>query len=207
MPRQERPFWEHLPELYHQDALLDGLVGLFEALYLGLEQEIDGLPERLYDPARTPDAFLDYVGRSVGLLNENGRFTPAQMRALLPVSISLHARKGTRGALRDLLRVYLETLCGEPLEPCIVEYDDWAWTTRAGTGAASRYYAALYGGPDEVTVLLPPQRELQSGEEQARLEELAQSFLPATATARVTVLRRQTALGRGGYLGCNTTLG
>ncbi|MVB09376.1 hypothetical protein CAFE_00240 [Caprobacter fermentans] len=196
---EERPFFDHLPDLYKDDPLLDRLTAVFEEPYLKLEKIIDRLPEMLYDPDQTPEPFLNFVGELVGLRNGYGQFSPEQMRELIPVACWLQGWKGTRTAMEKLLRIYLKNFCGDPVPFRIVEYENW-------NGDHSKEvlvrYSGLYGGEHDVTVLFLPEPALQSAEVQNRLIMLLKDYTPAAARLNAVFIETKMALDTS-YLGYN----
>lgn len=215
LPDPQRPFWEYVPEIYHDDALLSAFVAILERQYLTLEQFIDTLPQQVYHPSYTPDSLLDFVGRMVGLQNDNHLFSKEQMRALIPAAFRIQSWKGTRAALYEMLRFYLSSLRGRQgaAAPSIVEYDDFSrcCTSRESLDAFIRFY----GGASDITVILPPEPRprLRSGdaakpaaqqEERARIRQLVDEYTPATIHANIC-FSNDTPLD-GVFLGYNTIL-
>ncbi|WP_411676840.1 hypothetical protein [Caproicibacter sp.] len=197
---EERPFFDHLPDLYKSDPLLDRMTAVFEKPYLELEGIIDRLPEMLYDPEQTPEPFLNFVGELVGLRNVHGQFTPKQMRELIPIACWLQGWKGTRLAMEKLLDVYLESICGHSVSFRIVEYENWNGEDHSKKVLAR--YSGLYGGEHDVTVLFLPEPALQSAEEQSRLMMVLKNYTPVSARLNVVFIQLQIVLDDS-YLGYN----
>lgn len=200
----EHPFEDLLPEIYRNDVILHDIVAVFEQVYLKNEQRIDGLPQELYNPKNADNCFLDFLGRLVGLRNENNIFQPKQMRALIPIAYKIAQKKGTRQALQEMLSAYLESLCGHFVQGVIIEYADWKMSEIPPEIAFA--YPQLYRGESDFVVLFPPEILLQNAEEQTRLESLVRLYCPAIADAHIVVLGVMEALGGLNYLGVNTYL-
>lgn len=198
MKSGERPFFDYLPDIYKDDPLLNRMLAVFEKPYLELEEMIDCLPAMLYDPKQTPEPFLNFAGKLVGLRNDNNQFTPGQMRELMPVACWLQGWKGTRLAMEKLLNLYLKSLCGHPVAFRIVEYENWNDGCHAEETAAR--YAELYGKENDVTVIFLPDSVLQSAEEQNRLTMLLKDYTPATACLHTVFIKTKIVLD-GSYLG------
>lgn len=197
---EERPFFDHLPDLYKDDPLLDRITAVFEKPYMELEKIIDRLPEMLYDPKQTPESFLNFVGKLVGLRNEHGQFSPEQMRDLIPVACWLQGWKGSRLAMEKLLNIYLKNLCGYPIPFRIVEYENW--NGKYHSKEVSSRYSSLYGGEHDVTVLFLPEPTLQRKEEQSRLAMLLKEYTPAVAHLNAVFIQPKIVLDHS-YLDYN----
>lgn len=202
--KEDHPFAELLPELYCNDTILLEVVEVFEQMYLQNEQYIDNLPELLYNPEKTPDGFLNFLGKLVGIRNENNIFLPVQMRALIPAAYKINRKKGTRGALQELLCIYLSSLCGHVTEPVIIEYSDWQKAEMPPLIIAA--CPQLYKKENDFVVLLPPEFLLQDIGERARIKQLVKLYSPAASHAHIVVLETYCGLDGLSFLGVNTYL-
>lgn len=103
----------YLPGIYADHPFLDGFLRIFESIWEPLERQIDQL-YAYFDPHLTPTEFLPWLGTWVDLsLDEN--WPEARRRELIHRAADLYRRRGTPGALRDYLTIYLG------VEPEIVE--------------------------------------------------------------------------------------
>lgn len=104
---------KYLPNAYSDYAFMGGFLNIFEALWLPLDRQIDQL-YAYFDPLLTPAEFLPWLGTWVDLvLDEN--WPESRRRMLIENAADLYRRRGTAGALRDYLAIYLGTT------PTIVE--------------------------------------------------------------------------------------
>lgn len=104
---------KYLPNSYSDDDFMGGFLNIFEALWLPLDRQIDQL-YAYFDPLLTPAEFLPWLGTWVDLvLDEN--WPESRRRILIENAADLYRRRGTAGALRDYLAIYLGTT------PTIVE--------------------------------------------------------------------------------------
>ena len=202
-PQQDHPFLEHLPELYLRDKELIRLVEVLERPFLENEAEIDRLPETLYQPDKTPDSFLNFLGAMLGLPNEAAFFTPEQMRAILPFAHRIMRKKGTVYALKEIFRLYMRERCGKEQYPVVIEYEDWS---RAGMPQEIILRCAdWYRDEKSVTILIPPELPFQNPRERVRMEHLAALFCPAVVCPHVVFLS-PFAQTDSTYLGFNSHL-
>ena len=104
---------KYLPAIYADEPFLNDFLSIFESIWIPLEAQIDQL-HAYFDPALAPAEFLPWLGTWVDLvLDEN--WPEARRRALMQAAADLYRRRGTAGALRDYLAIYLG------MQPEIVE--------------------------------------------------------------------------------------
>jgi phage tail-like protein len=95
----------YLPGIYADDPFLDGFLRIFESILFPLDRQIDQL-HNYFDPRMTPADFLPWLGTWLDLvLDEN--WPEPRRRVLIERAADLYRRRGTAGALRDFLEIYL----------------------------------------------------------------------------------------------------
>lgn len=196
----KQTFVDYLPDIYAaEDGFLERYIGIFQKLYLEMEQLIDHLPDFL-EPYKMPAEFLEYIGSWIGIANTRQVFNDVQMRKLLLKYGAQGKAKGTKGALIEIL----EILTGN--KPVIVEYFKWQGHVKPDEMAD---YERLYGsGAYTFTVLLDlAETQIDSEEDfNEKIRWIIEQFKPALALYRVVVLRREACLDGHTYLGVNTYL-
>lgn len=124
-PDRVSVYQELLPSVFRQDPLLSGFLLAFERLLVGtgrddptdpfpaqvgLEALIEGLPslvQPLGQDGQTPDAFLPWLARWVGLsLDEH--WPAGVKRRFIQQACQLHSLRGTPQGLQQLLELYLQ---------------------------------------------------------------------------------------------------
>jgi len=96
---------KYLPDPYADSAFMPGFLKIFEAVWAPLDRQIDQL-YAYFDPQLTPPDFLPWLGAWVDLvLDEN--WPEKRRRDLIQNAADLYRRRGTAGALRDYLAIYL----------------------------------------------------------------------------------------------------
>jgi phage tail-like protein len=96
---------KYLPGIYADHPLMGRLLNIFESIWSPLDRQIDQL-YAYYDPQLAPAEFLPWLGTWVDLvLDEN--WPEARRRDLIQNAADLYRRRGTAGALRDYLAIYL----------------------------------------------------------------------------------------------------
>jgi phage tail-like protein len=103
----------YLPAIYGEEPFLGQFLMIFDSFWLPLERQIDQL-YAYFDPRLAPPEFLSWLSHWVDLvLDEN--WPENRRRELIHSAASLYRRRGTAGALRDYLRIYMAS------EPQIIE--------------------------------------------------------------------------------------
>jgi phage tail-like protein len=95
----------YLPAIYADHPFLGDFLRIFESIWAPLEAQLDHL-DAYFQPYLTPAEFLPWLGTWVDLvLDEN--WPEARRRALIAAAADLYRRRGTAGALRDYLTIYM----------------------------------------------------------------------------------------------------
>jgi len=96
---------KYLPNAYADDAFMGRFLRIFETVWAPLDRQIDQI-YAYFDPQLTPAEFLPWLGTWVDLvLDEN--WPEERRRDLIQNAADLYRRRGTAGALRDYLAIYL----------------------------------------------------------------------------------------------------
>jgi phage tail-like protein len=96
---------QYLPAIYAEDPFMHQFLRIFEAIWAPLDRQVDQL-HAYFSPQLTPPELLPWLGGWLDLvLDEN--WPEARRRALIARAADLYARRGTAGALRDYLHLYL----------------------------------------------------------------------------------------------------
>ncbi|MEP7200610.1 MAG: phage tail protein [Chloroflexota bacterium] len=97
----------YLPSIYADEPFLGQFLNIFDMIWLPLERQMDQL-YAYFDPRLTPTEFLPWLSTWVDLvLDEN--WPEDRRRALILRAADLYRRRGTKGALRDYLAIYMDT--------------------------------------------------------------------------------------------------
>ena len=96
---------KYLPDPYADAPFMGDFLKIFEAVWSPLDRQIDQL-YAYFDPQLTPAELLPWLGTWVDLvLDEN--WPEERRRDLIQNAADLYRRRGTAGALRDYLSIYL----------------------------------------------------------------------------------------------------
>ncbi len=97
----------YLPGIYAEDPFLGAFLNIFDAIWQPLERQL-GQVHAYVSPQLAPPEFLSWLGSWLDLvLDEN--WPEARRRTLIRHAADLYQRRGTAGALRDYLAIYLGT--------------------------------------------------------------------------------------------------
>ena len=95
----------YLPSIYADDPFLGQFLQIFEDIWAPLNRQLDQL-HAYFDPRLTPREFLSWLSSWVDLtLDEN--WPEPRRRELIRRAADLYRRRGTVGALRDYLTIYM----------------------------------------------------------------------------------------------------
>lgn len=106
-PRQS--YLRHLPAVYREDAesaaFLERFLSIFESVFTDVDEAIAAMT-RYFDPAGAPPEALSWLGDWLAVEAGEAWPDPAR-RDLVAQAPSLYKRRGTRGGLLEVLRIYL----------------------------------------------------------------------------------------------------
>ena len=192
-------FTHYLPEIYQQEGgFLQAYIGIFQSLYLDIEQSIDELPKYL-DIDQAPDSFLNYLASWVGIDNSEEIFSAKQLRAIIKRAEPINSAKGTKRALQELITLYTET------SPRIIEYFDW--DERIGLDKdRRRLYEKLYGFNASWFAVIVNKSQSPHNLYYEKLRLLIERYKPAETQYHLVLLEACNRSDRHCYLGINSYL-
>lgn len=180
-------FFRTFPQVYQADnEFLRRYLSIFSTMYQDFQEQIDALPQ-LLDVDTAPEALLPMFASWLGLETDETLFTPQELRRLLKAAPGLLERKGTREAVEEVVRLFVE----EPVY--IVEQNLLP--------AGQRHGGELYGTtPYDFTVMLG--RELDE-KLRLRLKFLIDQFKPIRSRCHIVFLEECGGLDAFTYLDMN----
>lgn len=183
-------FFRTFPQVYQTDNdFLRRYLSIFSTLYQEFQEEIDGLP-RLLDVDTAPEQLLPMFASWLGLEVDQVLFSPAELRRLLKAAPELLACKGTRRAVEQAVKLFVE----EPVY--IVE--------RNLLSQDQQSREELYGStPYDFTVLVGCGIDEKL---RLRLSFLIDQLKPARSRCRIVFLKECGGLDAFTYLDVNSTV-
>ena len=167
------PLIDSLPGIYQEDDLARTLTRAFDDALAPILNTLDNL-EAYFDPALTPDDFLDWLTGWVGILPDE-TWPIERRRALVALAVQLYRKRGTAAGLAMHVRL---------IGAGDVEVSDSGGAIWSKTPGAAAPGDASYSLTVKVT---PPKKGLV---DPTKIDELVASAKPAHVTHRVTIRER-----------------
>jgi phage tail-like protein len=188
-------FFGSFPEIYRMDgAFFHRYLAIFSSLYYDLQDVIDSL-DSLVDADDAPKEALPILLEWLGLDPDDGAMDEPQFRKLLKASFGMIRAKGTRKAVEDVLRIFLD-------EPFYIVEQRAAkeLMSERDREVCKRLYG---GGPFDFTVLISraPEERLH-----ARLKYLLLQFAPLRTRAEIVFLDNTSRLDGHTYCDVNARI-
>jgi phage tail-like protein len=104
-----RPMLTMLPAIFHEDPFAIRWLAAFDDVMTAIDTTLDCFPAYI-DPALSPTDFLEWIGSWLGA-EPDEEMSETQRRSLVAALVDLHARRGTAGAIRELVELQLPVHC------------------------------------------------------------------------------------------------
>ncbi len=104
VPPHRSTYLDHLPGIYSENDFLGRFLLVFESVLSPVERTIGNL-HYYFDPALTPEGFLDWLGSWLGLVLDE-RWPEERRRELVASAGELYRWRGTRRGLAHYIRLY-----------------------------------------------------------------------------------------------------
>ncbi len=106
-----RSYLRHLPQIYQTDAALGNdflreFLWVFQHIQLSVSRKLDQ-GWHYYDPRETPEEFLPWLANWVALTLDVD-WPDIKKRKLISAAAELYKHRGTKRALRDVIRIFLD---------------------------------------------------------------------------------------------------
>lgn len=196
----KKSFTEYLPEIYQkdvgQDFFLQRFVGVFQSLYLDLDDNIANVP-RIFDPKTASNEFLNCLVELMSLPHAS-LWGEEKLRKVLQEVISLYKIKGTLGAISRVVELYTGEI---PIivEKVSIEDKDVYKRNKERTNnlfGKNGYFFSVFVSEDAV-------KEVNS---YANLMKIINDFKPIDAICNLVVLSREIHLDYHCYIGINSNI-
>lgn len=180
-------FFRTFPQVYQTDNnFFQRYLSVFSTMYQDLQEDIDDLP-KLLDVDTAPEKLLPVFASWLGLETDETLFSSKDLRSLLKAAPELMARKGSRWAVEQVVKLLVEG----PVY--IVERNLLARTQERRE--------ELYGStPYDFTVMLSCRQDEKL---RARLQFLVDQFRPVRSRCHIVFLEECGGLDAFTYLDMN----
>ena len=196
----EQSWLSHLPEVYDRrsdgDTFLGRYLAIFQSMYDGLGQEIEGIP-RYLDPEAADAGTLGWLAGWLGIHNVR-LWSETQLRYLVSHASELYGKRGTKQGIAQFVRLYTGEL------PLIVEQHKIR--VFAGNPSQYRLLEALYGTDPNVFTILVRASCLPTAREYSDLRRIIEDVKPVHMEFTLVTLRPYILLDSYSYLGINSVL-
>ncbi len=191
-------FVDYLPEIYRknesEDSFLARFLGIFQSIYVDLEDEIDYVPLK-FDADRTTKDFLNWIASWLSI-KDAAIWGEKRLRKLIKNSVKIYKMKGTKRAISRIVEEYIG------IEPTIVEQFNVK---------ENMYYQMnkdvverLYGDNGYVFTVMIPQAHIKDTETYIELLRVINSVKPVDSICNLVVLNDQIYLDGHCYIGINS---
>ncbi len=191
-------FVDYLPEIYkapeNNSEFLERFLGIFQSIYVDLEDKIDNTPLK-YDVDYTTKDFLSWIGDWLSLKNTSV-WSEEQLRRLVKEAVKIYKMKGTKRAVSKIVKEYIG------IEPIIVEQFDVK---------ENMYYhkqkevvEKLFGDNGYVFTVMIPQTYIKDTESYIELLRVINEVKPVDSICNLVVLSDQIYLDNHCYVGINS---
>ena len=191
-------FLDYLPEIYRKseppDSFLTRFIGIFQSIYVDLEDEIDFVPLK-FDADRTSKDFLNWMADWLSV-KDAALWGEKRLRKLIKDSVKIYKMKGTKRAVSKIVQEYIG------IEPIIIEQFDVK---------KNMYYHKekevvenLFGDNGYVFSVMIPEAHIKDTENYVELLKVINSVKPVDSICNLVVLSDQICLDQHCYLGVNS---
>ncbi len=191
-------FVDYLPEIYREDeqhtGFLERFVGIFQSIYVDLEDKIDITPLK-YDVDYTTKDFLNWIADWLSI-EDASLWGEIKLRKLIKEAVKIYKMKGTKRAVAKIVQEYIG------IEPVIVEQFDVK---------ENMYYdkqkevvERLFGNNGYVFTVMVPSAYIKDSEGYMELLKVINSVKPVDSTCNLVVLNDQIYLDSHCYMGINS---
>lgn len=191
-------FIDYLPEIYKEEEnnskFLERFLGIFQSMYVDLEDKIDNTPLK-YDVDHTTKDFLTWIGDWLSLKNAS-IWSEEKLRKLIKEAVRIYKMKGTKRAVAKMVKEYIG------VEPIIVEQFDVK---------KNMYYhkqkevvEKLFGDNGYVFTVMVPQAYIKDTESYVELLRVINEVKPVDSICNLIVLNDQIYLDHHCYIGMNS---
>ena len=186
---------DYLPAIYRGQDFTWRYLSIFNTLFQGVEEELDGLPRQL-DPASAGDSMVEFLARWLCMEPEQGEeHLRERLAGILEEYETMYTVEGVR---RTAAR-----LTGQ--EPFIIEH--FAVDPNDPACRNPALYRRLYGEDPYRFFLLLPQGTFEKQQDMERFIERMGQLTPAETEMELVLLKPCIQLDWHTYLGINSRIG
>lgn len=189
-------FVRYLPEIYQDadDAFLARFLGIFESVYLDIEEKIDNMP-RMFDPKLVNMEFLTWMTKWFSI-KDSYIWSEDKLRLIVDSAVKVYKIKGTKNAIRNI--VWLYTSCkAKVIEQFEIIESDFYQQNKA-------ILNRLFGEDGYTFTVIVDSDSIKDSDEYVALLKLINLFKPADIKCNLVILNNNIYLDCHCYLGINS---
>ena len=191
-------FVDYLPEVYRKDSDVDSFLarfmGIFQSMYVDLEDDIDYIALK-FDADRTTKDFLSWMSEWLSI-KDASVWGEKRLRHLIKESVKIYKMKGTRKAVAKIVEEYAG------IEPTIVEQFDIK--NNSLYEQQKEMVENLFGDNGYVFTVMIPESHVKDTETYVELMRIINSVKPIDSICNLVVLSDQMRLDHHCYMGINS---
>ena len=191
-------FMDYLPEIYRknetENSFLTRFLGIFQSIYVDLEDEIDFVALN-FDPDRTTKDFLSWIASWLSV-KDAAIWGEKRLRKLIKESVKIYKMKGTKRAISRIVEEYTG------IEPIIVEQFDVK--ENMVYKKQKDVIENLFGDNGYVFTVMVPGVHVKDNESYVELLKVINSVKPVDSICNLVVLNDQIYLDNHSYIGINS---
>lgn len=191
-------FLDYLPEIYRKDekpnSFLSRFIGIFQSMYVDLEDEIDFIPLK-FDADRTTKDFLNWMADWLSIKDAE-LWGEKRLRKLIKNSVKIYKMKGTKKAISKIVQEYIG------IQPIIVEQFDVK--KNMYYHKQKKIVENLFGDNGYVFTVMLPEAHIKDSESYVELLKVINSVKPIDSICNLVVLSDQIYLDHHCYIGINS---
>lgn len=191
-------FVDYLPEIYREnekdDSFLARYLGIFQSVYIDLEDRIDNTPVH-FDAEKTSKDFLNWMADWLSVKNAS-IWGEKKLRTLIKESVSIYKMKGTKASISKIVKEYTG------IEPIIVEQFDVK--NNEYYQKQKKQVENLFGNNGYVFTVILSDKYIDDTEDYVELLKVIGSVAPIDSICNLVVLNDKIYLGHHCYMGINS---
>lgn len=191
-------FVDYLPEVYkesiEQDSFLERFIGIFQSIYVDIEDKIDQTPIK-FDAEITSKEFLDWLSDWISI-QDPAIWGEKKLRRLVKEAVKIYKMKGTKRAVSKIVQEYTG------IEPIIVEQFDVRHNEYYDR--CKNHIENLFGNNGYVFSVILSDKYVSDSESYIELLRIINSVVPIDSICNLVVLSDKIYLDHHCYMGMNS---
>lgn len=191
-------FVDYLPQIYRggvqKDTFLARYIGVFQSIYLDLQEKIDDAPLN-FDPKMTDPQILEWLADWFSI-EDDIIWGEERLRVILKNAVRLYKLKGTKRAVSEMVKIYAG------VDPIIVEQFDVL--DNQFYENSKKHVENLYGKDGYIFSVIISSEYIKAADSYAELMKLINRFKPIDTECNLVILNDNIYLDHHCYLGVNS---